>query len=114
MPNKPIPVSTANDMIRGYISFMTKLGVDMKKQTQSVSFTGAALMGWLSSTMPYADELRVCMGIYPPGHDHAGRTTVILWPYKNGKPATKPISAGKDGGGDDEDIDPYNEGGGLP
>jgi hypothetical protein len=114
MTNKPIPVSTANDMITGYISFMTGLKVDMSKQTQSVSFTSSALMDWLSGTMPYADELRVCMGMYPPGHEQAGRTTVILWPYKNGNQATKPITAGKDGGGDDEKIPPYNEGGGLP
>ncbi len=112
MANQPIPVSTANAMISDYISYMTKLGVDMNHQTQSVSFDGTILMNWLGSVMPYADELRVCMGLYPAGNSQAGRTTVILWPYKNGLPATWPAT-GKDGGGD-QTINPYNEGQGHP
>lgn len=109
---KPIPASTANDMIKAYFDYMTKLGVDMKKQTQSVTFTGSTVMTWLTEVMPRADELRVFMGVYPEGHDQAGRTTVILWPYKDGQPATKPIE-GK-GGDDGEDFDPYNDGQGNP
>jgi hypothetical protein len=110
---KTIPVSTANDMIKGYFDYMTKQGVDMNKQTQSVSFTGSTVMEWLSTVMPRADELRVFMGFYPEGHAQAGRTTVILWPYKDGRPATKPMADGKDGGGNEE-LDPFNEGTGQP
>ncbi len=62
-----------------------------------VSFTGNELMDWLNQTMPYADELRVCFGTYPAGDPNAGRVTVILWPYKNGEPANKPVTEGKDG-----------------
>ena len=109
---KPIPASTAKDMIKSYFDYMTKLGVDMNKQTQSVFFTGSTVMTWLNEVMPRADELRVFMGFYPNGHEQAGRTTVILWPYKAGKPVAKPID-GK--GGDDDDLgDPFNEGGGHP
>jgi hypothetical protein len=114
MPNQPIPVSTANDMIKAYISYMTTLGVDMNKQTQSVSFTGTILTDWLALTMPFADELRVCMGVYLPGHAQEGRTTAILWPYKDGQPATQPLSEGKDGGGSNTLLKPLNEGQGNP
>ncbi|MEI9911813.1 MAG: hypothetical protein WDO71_20510 [Bacteroidota bacterium] len=62
---KPIPAGTADVMIKDYFDYMTKLGVDMKKQTQSVSFTGSAVMEWLAGVMPKADELRVFMGLYP-------------------------------------------------
>ena len=111
MANQPIPVSTANAMINEYIAYMTKLGVDMNNQTQSVSFDGSILMSWLGTVMPYADELRVCIGSYSSGAS-AGRTTAILWPYKNGQPASWP-AAGKDGGGG-QTIDPFNEGHGHP
>jgi hypothetical protein len=113
MPDQPIPVSTANDMLKQYVTYMKSLGVDMDSQTQSVSFTGSSVMGWLAQVMPFADELRVCMGLYPPGHIQAGRTTVILWPYKNGQPATKPLTEGKNGGGGST-INPYNDGHGQP
>lgn len=109
MANQPIPVKQANDMIAQYIEYMQKLGVDMTKQTQSISFTSKELLNWLSGAMPYADELRICEGVYPDG-ENAGRITVILWPYKNGKPATKPVEQGKGGGDDDEEIEPYNDG----
>ena len=110
---KPIPINTANDMIKAYFDYMTEQSVDMNKQTQSVSFTGSTLTEWLATAMPRADELRVFMGFYPEGHAQAGRTTVILWPYKDGKPATKPMAAGKDGSGD-EGVEPYNDGQGQP
>jgi hypothetical protein len=57
-------------------------------------------MDWLNKTMAPADELKVFMGLYPPGHEQEGRTTVILWPYLKEKPL--------------QDIDPFNEGQGLP
>jgi hypothetical protein len=110
---KPISTKTANDMIKGYFDYMTKQGVDMNKQTQSVSFTGSTVMEWLAGVMPRADELRVFMGFYPEGHVQAGRTTVILWPYKDGKPASKPMGAGK-GGDEGDGTDPFNEGTGQP
>lgn len=108
---KPIPAGTADVMIKDYFDYMTKHGVDMKKQTQSVSFTGSTVMEWLVEVMPRADELRVFMGFYPEGHAQAGRTTVILWPYKDGNPATSPIE-GKGGGGNR--LDPFNDGAGNP
>jgi hypothetical protein len=112
MAGKPIPVSTANEMKRLYIDYMVKLGVDMDHQTQSVSFTNDAFADWLSTVKPFTDELWVFMGVYPEGHEQAGRTTVILWPYKDGKPASKPLTLGKDG--DNEGLPPYNDGAGNP
>jgi hypothetical protein len=107
MAGKPIPVSTANDMIRTYLDYMTKLGVDMSKQTHSVAFTSAELLDWLNQVSPYADEFRICMGAYQ--QEPNDRITTIIWPYKNGQPARKPLSQGKDGEGD-ELVDPFNDG----
>ncbi len=87
MANQPIPIAKADLMIATYISYMTSLGADMKKQTQSVSFAGTELLSWLNKVMPYADELRIFMGDYAASDPFAGRTTVLLWPYKDGKPA---------------------------
>lgn len=112
MPNRPIPVSKANEMINEYITYMQQHGVDMQKQTHSVSFAGKELMEWLNGVMPYADEIRIFMGDYPKDDPNAGRTTVILWPYKDGKPAKKPDIQGKDGG--DTDVEPYNDGQLMP
>jgi hypothetical protein len=109
MANQPIPVSQANDMIKQYLDYLQKLGVDPNSQTQSVSFTSNELLKWQSDVMPFADELRICFGVYPPAAENAGRITSILWPYKNGKPATRPKAEGKDGGEEGE-IDPYNSG----
>lgn len=108
MENCPIPVSEANKMIEEYLNYLRQLGVDPNKQSQSVSFTGKELMAWMTQTMPLADELRVCLGVYPKDDPKAGRITVILWPYKNGQPATRPVTEGKDGS--DEQIPPYNNG----
>jgi hypothetical protein len=85
--SKPIPVSQATAMLKTYNTYMQTLGVDMKKQTQSVSFNLTELMGWLNKMTAIADELRVFMADYPAGHPEAGRTTVVLWPYKDGQPA---------------------------
>ena len=87
--SKPIPVSQATAMIKTYDAYMQTLGVDMKEQTLSVGFQLPELMAWLSKISEVADEIRVCMGDYPDGHPQAGRTTVVLWPYKNGEPAKK-------------------------
>lgn len=123
MAGKPIPVGTANDMITAYIGFMEGLGVDMNNQTQSVSFTGSTVMTWLNSIMPRADELKIFMGMYLPGHVKAGHTTVILWPYKNGQPVQStggPLmldgaEEGGSGGGEDDGTDePFNDGSGQP
>ena len=105
MPNQPIPVPKANAMIEAYFSYMEAHSVDMAKQTQSVSFTGPELLAWMNTVMPYSDELRIFMGEYLPNDEFAGRTTVILWPYKDGKPARRL------GGGDPDDFfQPYNVG----
>jgi hypothetical protein len=111
MANRPISIDEANAMIQQYLVYMKNHGVDTAKQTQSVSFTGPELMAWLQEVMPYADELRVCEGVYPPGHPQAGRITTILWPYKDGYPA-KRLDGKGNGGGDG--IKPFNEGQGHP
>lgn len=110
MANHPIPVKQANEMITQYLSYMRSHDVDMARQTHSISFTGVELMKWLSEVMPFADELRVCVGAYLDGTDKANRLTAILWPYKDGMPARKPKIEGKGGGDEDEEIDPYNGG----
>jgi hypothetical protein len=106
MANKPISVAMANAMIQQNISYMSGLGVNMANQTESVSFDGRTLQQWLTGVMPYADELRICLGVYPPGNPNAGRITTILWPYKNGQPATMPSV----GAGAAALIEPFNEG----
>ena len=110
MANRPIPIDEANAMIQQYSSYMKGLGVDMAKQTHSVSFTAPEFLSWLDEVKPYTDEFRIFMGDYPSGKPDAGRTTVIIWPYKDGQPATKP--EGKDGGGNG--IPTYNQGGMHP
>ena len=102
MIGKTIPVSDANIMIQEYIKY-TQNPVDMSTQTQSVSFSSSELKAWLDQITPKTDEMRVCFGMYPAGHAKAGRLTVIIWPYKDGKPTrTNP-----------EDP-PYNDGQGKP
>lgn len=113
MANRPISIAEANLMIEQYLEYMKLHGVDTSKQTHSVSFTGPELMAWLNEVMPYADELRVCEGVYPKDHPNAGRITTILWPYKDGHPAKRLDSEGKGNGGGDG-IKPFNEGQGHP
>lgn len=130
--SKPIPVSQATAMVKTYNTYMQTLGVDMKKQTQSVSFTLTDLLEWLNKMTPIADEIRIFMGDYPDGSSEAGRTTVLLWPYKDGQPArttdktlateTDPELPGDEDEDDDEGstpppppgggdpADPYNDG----
>jgi hypothetical protein len=103
MAGQPIPIATANKMIKDYLGYMASLGVDMHDQTQSVSFSSAELMAWLNDVMPSADELRIFMGCYPAGQPNAGRTTLILWPYRSGAPAM-------DSGFAAAGIEPFNEG----
>lgn len=123
MPNRPIPITEANTMIKAYSTYMTTLGVDMKKQTQAVAFKLPELISWLSKMTEVADEIRICMGDYPAGHPEAGRTTVILWPYKNGQPSVytgvEPTAdnpegcddeGGAEGDGGGKEVDPYNDG----
>lgn len=107
MANQPIPVEQANEMIQFYMGYMKGLGVDMNKQTQSVSFTAPELLKWMADVQPYSDEFRICEAVYGPTHENAGRITTIIWPYKNGQPAALPAE-GKDGNGGP--IRPYNEG----
>lgn len=106
MSNQPISVANANSMIQENLAYMTGLGVNMSKQTESVSFDGTILQQWLATVMPFADELRIFLGVYPPGVPNAGRITTILWPYKSGQPATKSSA----GDGATVMIEPFNEG----
>jgi hypothetical protein len=109
MKNGPIPVEMAESMMKEFDHYMRSRGIDMGKQTQSVSFSGQEMMNWLKNVMPYADELRICFGAYPGNEPSPNRITVILWPYKDGQPANQPVVVGKDGDG--EKIPPYNQGG---
>jgi hypothetical protein len=111
MAGKKIPVSQASAMISSYVDYLRTLQVDSKKKTQYVSFTLPEIQAWLDEVGPSTDELRVYLGVYPDGTSNPGRVTTIIWPYKNGKPALKPIE-GKDG--NDEGHDPFNEGQGMP
>lgn len=104
MANQPIPVETANLMIAAYRKYMEDHDVNMDQQTQAVSFTGTSLMNWLNEVMPYADEIRIFNGLYDAG-THSGRTTVILWPYRDGQPAIRQQAVNGD-----NYIQPYNEG----
>lgn len=120
MANQPIPVSQANDMIQNYLDYMRSLNAD--DQTQSVSFNTTALLNWMNSVKDFADEFRIFFGAYSDG-TNKGRITTIIWPYKDGEPATRATLRSRgDGGeeGDDDDdgddtfIDPFNEGGLSP
>ncbi len=111
MAGKPIAISTAKTMITNYDQYLKTLPVDPKKKTQYVSFTLSEVQAWLNEVSPSSDELRVYLGVYPDDSLKAGRVTAIIWPYKDGSPAQKPIQ-GK--GGDDEGHDPFNDGQGMP
>jgi hypothetical protein len=114
MAGKTIPISLAHDMIGKYYDHVRNLPVEPNKKTQYISFTLPEIMDYLKQVTPFADELRICLGVHPQDSDKPGRVTVIIWPYKSDKPATKPITEGKDGGGGDEGIDPYNDGNNAP
>ncbi len=107
MANGPISPNQGFAMTAAYTSYMQKLGVDMNSQTASVSFVSTDLMSWMTSVKMYADEFRICLGVYPDGAN-AGRITVIVWPYKAGKPAEQPSTEGKDGSG--TLVPPFNAG----
>jgi hypothetical protein len=109
MAGRPIPVATASDMTKLYADYIQYLPVPTSKKTESVSFTFAELTDWLRLVEPYSDELRICLSVYPDTSPDVGRVTAILWPYKDGQPATWPLAEGKDGGGD-QGVPPYNEG----
>lgn len=111
MPNQPISPELANDMIKNYITYMTDHGIDMNEQTHCVEFSSNALLGWMGSVSAQTDQFRLCIGRYPEWHVNGGRLTVIVWPYKDGQPATHPIQLPGEPGGDPEDeIEPFNEG----
>lgn len=110
MSGKPIPISTANEMTRLFVEYVQNLEVETKKKTQYVSFTLPEIMKWLQDITPYTDELRVYLGIDTDASPQAGRLTAIIWPYRKDRPATRPFADGKDGGGDEEGVDPYNDG----
>ncbi len=110
MANKPIPVTEAEVMKQQYLDYMTKLGVDMKQQTHSVSFNSKILQAWMQQVDTVTDEFRIFLGVYPPASPNAGRISTIIWPYKNGQPATR----GGTALGDDGWEDPFNDGEGRP
>ena len=98
-----------------YQTYMTELGVNVKTtQTNCVSFGSKALQEYFNSNKIFenSDEIRIYFGIYPadspktyPGVE-PGRLTTIIWPYKDGQPATYPIGELGEG----EPIEPFNVG----
>jgi hypothetical protein len=106
MPNQ-IPVSTANAMKEAYLGYMTQHSVNMHYQTHSVSFPSNDLVKWMFELqeLNLVDEFRFFAGVYAPPSPHAGRITVIIWPYKDGQPAVD-ITQGNGG----VEIEPYNDG----
>ncbi|MFT3675786.1 MAG: hypothetical protein QM781_07825 [Chitinophagaceae bacterium] len=116
MASQPIPVAQANAMIAQYLAYMNSLGVDMKTQTHCICYDSAAFSKWINAVQPYADEFRICEGVYPEGFVQAGHLTAIIWPYKDGKPAVIPKDINLGGGLQDPDgtINPFNDGKTLP
>jgi hypothetical protein len=118
MANQPIPSKQAYEMMAAYQEFLLKH--DLEGQTTSVSFDSDSVLNYMTTLKPpVTDEFRICFGVYPEGHENAGRITVIVWPYKDGKPAMWPKEL-NDGPEDPPpppppgDIDPFNEGGLRP
>jgi hypothetical protein len=109
MPNQPIPVTTAQQMIYAYKQYMIDHGVDMNQQTQSVGFASSTLLAWLTDVSPLMDELRIFYGLYQSGTSN-GRTTVILWPYKNGQPAMRAEEQARSSDEAGRYVEPFNEG----
>ena len=112
MAGKPIPVTMAMTMVGQYADYISNLQTQSDKKTEYTIFSLPDLMDWLKSVEPYADEIKVCMGLYPADAPQAGRLTVILWPYSAGKPSAEPFQ-GKDGGGGGG-MNPYNDGNNGP
>jgi len=110
---KAITIATANSMISNYVDHVKRLQTEPKKKTEYVIFSLPELMAWLKQIEPYSDELKICLGVHPQDASDPGRLTLILWPQKGGKPATEPVSEGKDGGGSGG-INPYNDGNSGP
>lgn len=121
MANQPIPVAQANVLIQNYNDYMTALNVS--GQTESVGFDAAALLAWIDSVKDYADEFRIFFGVYDSSQKK-GRLTSMIWPYKEGEPATRPEALRTDGeggeggeeggtgelGGGAITLEPFNEG----
>lgn len=111
--SSPISVPTANLMIEAYTKYMEGHSINMNQQTHCVIFPTSQLNEWMNKVTPYCDEFRIYNGLYPAG-EHENRTTVILWPYKDGQPARWPETENGYGDGDNDDgdglIQPYNEG----
>lgn len=105
MANQPIPVEKATLMMQQYVAYMTGLGVDMSQQTQTVSFNANDLKHWIDDVLPFTDEFKICMCVYPPTDADAGRSTVAIWPYKDGSPART-----DSGRGVPAEIEPFNMG----
>ena len=100
---QPISIPDAERMIETYMELLIEH--DMEDQTHSVTFPSAQLLDWMKVVSPFTDEFRICMGVYPPEHEYAGRITTIIWPYNSGSPAMDDTQTG---------IEPFNEGQGRP
>jgi len=114
MAGKRILITTANEMTRLYASHVGNLPVPPGKKTQYVSFTFPDLMEYLNEVAPFTDELRIFLGVHPDNASEPGRVTTIIWPYKDGEPAARPMAEGKDGGGGGQGLPPYDEGNNNP
>lgn len=112
MTNQPIPVEQANAMIQQYLQYQKDH--NMGDQTQYVIFENKELVPWFEQVSKISDQFRIFMGVYPPGHEYAGRLTVIVWPYKDGKPCNWPMVQGKDDPDPGAPVKPFNDGQGHP
>src|SRR5262245_54238500 len=109
---KVIPVKQADDMILFYQKHCKDQNLPKEKSTEYVSYALPEFQAWLTAVTPYSDEVRVCLGVYPPGHPEEGRLTVLFRSYSAGKPSAEPREEGK--GGTGGGFSPYDEGNSGP
>ncbi len=102
-----------------YQNYMKEHGIDVKTtQTNCVSFGSKALQEYFINNQIFenSDEIRIFLGVYPLDSPNtypeakSGRITTIIWPYKNGKPATYPSTELVNA----KEIEPFNIGELMP
>lgn len=91
------------------------------KLSMKTSFNFADFQNWISKLGGFADDIKICYGIYTEEYcnkyyngdkSFVGRLTVFIWPYKNGKPLTKSDYISTNGSVAPADFgEPYNLGG---
>lgn len=114
---RKITPAFANACKAEYAAFMKNLGINVNKnQTNTITFNTAELQAYLQDNNVFenSDEIKVFLGVYPedsPGvypSTQPGKITAIIWPHKNGQPATF-LKEGNNGASG-APIDPFNVG----